>query len=307
MTLDQIRTFQAVAAAHSFRRAASILHLTQPAVSKQIRALEAELGLPLLERRKNTRLTAAGAALLKHAERLAVVLRSAREEIADIKDLRGGNVSLGATHSFATYVLPGLIGSFRLRYPGVHLSIESGWSPDLARRVAAHELDFGLIVLVSPKMEGHAELRFVPLATWDLEFVVGGRHPLSKKSEVTWDDLEDVPWILNQEGCQFRGYVEKRLKERGRAMKVEVDIIGFELQKRLTQLGLGVSLLPKEFATREISQRSLKVLDVKGTRPQAYTCLAFRKDKYIHGAMRAFFELLEERFDPAKSALKKYL
>src|ERR1051325_1925211 len=103
MTLDQIRTFQAVAAARSFRRAAAALHLTQPAVSKQIRALEAELELPLLERGKTVRLTAAGAVLLKHAERLAVLLRSAREEIADIKDLRGGHVSLGATHSFATY------------------------------------------------------------------------------------------------------------------------------------------------------------------------------------------------------------
>src|SRR3954447_12438719 len=134
MTLDQIRTFQAVAAARSFRRAAGALHLSQPAVSKQIRALEAELELPLLERGKTARLTAAGAALLKHAEHLARILRAAREEIADIKDLRGGHLALGATHSFATYVLPGLMESYRSRYPKVTLSIESGWSPDVTRR-----------------------------------------------------------------------------------------------------------------------------------------------------------------------------
>lgn len=307
MTLDQLRTFRAVAAAKSFRRAAEELHITQPAVSKQIHLLEAELDERLVERGKSSRLTSAGRALLKHAEHLSRILTAAREEIADLKELRGGSLAIGAAHSFATYVLPGLIGSYRLRYPRIHLSIESGWSPDITRRVSAHELDFGLIALVSPKMEGLEELRFVPLATWELAFVAARGHPLAKKRTVSWDDLQDVPWILNQEGCQFRAYVEQRLKERGRAMKVEVEIIGFELQKQLTQLGLGVSLLPKEFAAREIRQGSLKVLDVKGTRLQGYACLAFRKDKYIHGAMKAFFELLQERFDPARSALKKYL
>jgi DNA-binding transcriptional LysR family regulator len=307
VTLDQIRTFQAVATARSFRRAAGALHITQPAVSKQIRALETEVGLPLLERGKNVRVTAAGAVLLKHAERLAILLRSAREEIADIKQLRSGHLALGATRGFATYFLPGLIESYRSRYPRVTLSIESAWSPDITRRLVAHDLDLGLVVLVSPKIDGFAELSLVPLAIWDLAFVVARRHPLAKKTEVTWNDLQEASWILNREGCQFRDYVKSRVKERGGEMKVEVEIIGFELQKRLTQLGLGVSLLPKEFAAREIRQRNLKVLDIKGTCLRGYACLAFRKDKYIHGAMRAFFELLEERFDPAKSALKKYL
>ena len=307
MTLDQIRTFQAVAAARSFRRAAGALHLTQPAVSKQIRALEAELELPLLERGKSARLTFAGAALLKYADQLALILRSAREEIADIKLLRSGHLALGATRGFATYFLPGLIESYRSRYPKITLSIESAWSPDITRRLVAHDLDLGLVVLVSPKIDGFAELRLVPLAIWDLAFVVARRHPLAKKKYVTWDDLQDASWILNREGCQFRDYVKTRLKERGGEMKVEVEIIGFELQKRLTQLGLGVSLLPKEFAAREIRQRNLKVLDIKGTCLRGYACLAFRKDKYMHGAMKAFFELLQERFDPAKNALEKYL
>ena len=108
MTLDQLRTFQAVAAAKSFRGAAEVLHITQPAISKN-QALEAELNERLFERRKGAQLTSAGAALLKHAEHLSRILTVAKEEITDIKELRAGHLSIGAAHSVATYVLPGLI------------------------------------------------------------------------------------------------------------------------------------------------------------------------------------------------------
>jgi DNA-binding transcriptional LysR family regulator len=90
-------------------------------------------------------------------------------------------------------------------------------------------------------------------------------------------------------------------------MKVEVQVIGFELQKKLTQLGLGVSLLPKNFAIEEIRQRSLKPLNIKGSRLHGYSCLVFRKDKYCHGAMKSFLRLLQEKYGPAKNGLKKYL
>lgn len=306
MTLDQLRTFQTVARAKSFRHAAELLHLTQPAISKQIQALETELGQKLLERGRNTHLTLAGTTLLKHVQNLSRMLAVAKEEIADLRELRTGHLSIGAPHSIATYVLPGLIESYRDRYPKVSLSIESGWTPDITRRVVTHDLDLGLIVLVSPKIDGFPELIFVPLATFDLVFVASPDHPFAKMRDLTWDDLKKASWILSPNGCQFRGYVEKRLKERGQSMKVGVEIIGFELQKTLTQLGLGISLLPKNFARKEIQQGSLKTLNVKGANPQAYSSLVFRRDKYIHGAMKAFLKLLQETFDPAKNALEKY-
>ena len=107
MTLDQLRTFRAVAAVKSFRGAAEVLHITQPAISKQIQALEAELNERLFERGKSAHLTSAGAAaLLKHTEHLLRILTVAKEEITDLRDLRAGHLSIGAAHSVATYVLP---------------------------------------------------------------------------------------------------------------------------------------------------------------------------------------------------------
>ncbi|MGH7825500.1 MAG: LysR family transcriptional regulator [Candidatus Binatia bacterium] len=307
MTLDQLRTFQAVAAANSFRRAAEVLHLTQPAISKQIQALEAELDQRLFERGRSSRLTLAGSALLKHVGHLSRILTTAKEEIADLKELRGGHISIGAAHSIATHILPNLIETYRSRYPKVNLSIEAAWSAEIMSRVAAYDLDLGLLVRVSPKLEGLPQLRFVPLARTDLVFVTSPNNPMTKKKSITWDDLAEAPWILNQEGCVYRGYIESKLRERGQAMKVEVEVIGLELQKKLTQLGLGVSLLPKDFVLTEVQRGDLRALKVKGTKIQNYWCLVFRNDKYLHGAMKAFLKLLGETFAPAKTALGKHV
>jgi DNA-binding transcriptional LysR family regulator len=170
-----------------------------------------------------------------------------------------------------------------------------------------HDLDLGLIMIPSPKLAGFPQLTFVPFAMADLVFVASPGHLLTKKGKLTWDDLEDASWILNQEGCQFRAYIEKRLKERGRPMKVEVEVIELELQKKLTQLGLGISLLPKNLVATELRQGGLKALTVKGTKLQSYSCLVFRKDKYIHSAMKAFLKLLEDTFNLPTDGLRKYL
>jgi DNA-binding transcriptional LysR family regulator len=159
-------------------------------------------------------------------------------------------------------------------------------------------------VLVSPTLEGFPQLSFVPLRSTDLVFLVSPNNPLTKRKRITWDELKEAPWILNQKGCVYRSYIETRLKERGQTMKVEVEVIGLELQKRLTQLGLGVSLLPRDFVTAELKEGTLKTLSVTGTKLQAYSCMVFRNDKYIHGPMRAFMNLLAETYGPAKNALR---
>jgi DNA-binding transcriptional LysR family regulator len=305
MTLDQLQTFKTVASAKSFGNAAEQLHLSQPAISKQIQALETELAQRLFERgKKGAQLTVAGTALLKHVEQLSQIIRAAKEEIADLKEIRGGHLAIGAAHSIATYVLPNLIETYRNQYPRVNLSIEAGWSMELTRRVVSYDLDLGLIVAVSPTLEGFPKVKFVRLATTELVFVVSPDNQLAGRKKLTWDDLNDVPWILNHEGCVYRSYVESRLKERGLSMKAEVEVIGLEVQKKLTALGLGIALLPKSFVMTDLQQGSLSALNVNSEKLQTYSYLIFRRDRYINGAMKAFLKLLQENFVSAKKLLE---
>ena len=114
-----------------------------------------------------------------------------------------------------------------------------------------------VLVLVDPKLEGFPQLTFTPLATTDLVFVTSPDDPLTKRKKITWDDLAEARWILNQEGCQYCSYIKRRFEERGQPMRIEVEVIGLELQKKLSQLGLGVALLPSPFVKTEIDSGSL--------------------------------------------------
>jgi DNA-binding transcriptional LysR family regulator len=300
MTLDQLVTFRAVSSAKSFRRAAEALHLTQPAVSKQIRSLEDELEERLFERGRTTSLTPAGNMLLQHAEHLAQILQTARDQIADFKELKRGHLSIGASHTIATELLPVLVEKYRSRHPQVTLTVETGWAPDVLRRVTSGHLDFGLAVLITPKPENSPKLACASLDTTETVFVASQKDPAVKKTRLTFEEFRKLPLILNHEGCLYRRYLESRFAERGVAMNVAVEVLGFELEKKLTQLGLGVSLLSKLLVDKELKEKSLKAFTVEGLRLRSYSCLVYREDKYIHSAMRAFLKLLQEIFPAVK-------
>src|SRR5215470_6237759 len=175
MTLDQLLTVQTISTLKSFRRAAESLHLSQPAVSKQIRALETELGERLFERGRTAQLTLAGATLLKHANQLSQIVRVARDEVADLKELRTGRLSIGASHTSAAHLLPGLIEAYRKKYPQVSLSVDTGWSPVVLDRVRSHDVDLGLVVLTSPKPDESSQLACFALDTAETVFVASSR------------------------------------------------------------------------------------------------------------------------------------
>jgi DNA-binding transcriptional LysR family regulator len=294
MNLDQLVTFRTVARMGSFRRAAEALHLTQPAVSKQIQALEIELGERLLERGRTARLTPAGEVLLKYAERVPQLVQTAREEISDLRGLGRGHLSLGAAQSIGIHLLPRLLEAYRARYPRVTLTVEAGVALGIMRRVMARDLDLGLVVLTSPGPDPPAELTCVPLGVSDLVFVAPASEPSMRRRRLTINELGDLSWILSPAGCQYRGYVERRFAERGLQMNVAVEVTGLEVQRRLVQLGLGVTLLPKPLVAHDLKVGTLKAFTVEGTKVRSLSCLLYRRDKYIHGAMQGFLAVLQE-------------
>jgi DNA-binding transcriptional LysR family regulator len=119
---------------------------------------------------------------------------------------------------------------------------------------------------------------------------------LVKKPVLSFEEFASLPLILNHEGCLYRRYLESRFAERGVPMNIAVEVLGFELEKRLTELGLGVSLLAKALVAKELKERSLNAFKVKGLELRSYSCLIYRRDKYVHAAMRGFFKVLQRQF-----------
>ena len=154
MELQQLRYFIAVADSGKFTAAARDLHVAQPSISKQLRKLEDELGAALLERRRTgVVLTDAGAILLPWAKRMLADLDGARSEVAGLATLEGGRLSVGATPSLSTVLLPRVLAAFHAEHPGITLSVVEAGSRDLVDRLAAGDLDLALVILPVPREE----------------------------------------------------------------------------------------------------------------------------------------------------------
>lgn len=146
--MAHLRTLEAVARRGSFSRAAHELHITQPAVSMQIRALEKALGAALLERvGKRAFPTAAGELLLAHGARARRELEAAVERIQGLKGIVAGRLRIGTSASISTYLLPPALGAFRARYPRTDLVIVTGNAAEIARGVVDSDLDIGIVIL----------------------------------------------------------------------------------------------------------------------------------------------------------------
>src|SRR5216110_174635 len=148
LQLTHLQTLAAVARHGSFSHAARELHLTQPAVSMQVRLLERALGLPLLERvGKRAFPTKAGEVLLAHAGRALRELETGLEVVAQLRGVVAGRIRLGTSASFSIYLLPPALRRFRARYPRTELVVVTGNAPEIARAVVANELDVGIVSL----------------------------------------------------------------------------------------------------------------------------------------------------------------
>jgi DNA-binding transcriptional LysR family regulator len=180
MDLPQLEAFEAVARERSFTRAAESLFLTQPAVTRQVAALEAELKTRLFDRLGRTvQLTASGEALHRYAEAIVRLTREAREAVADIGAGAAGRITLGASSTLATYVLPPILRDFRRSHPRVDLAVHTGKSGDVLQMVRANEVDLGLVT------SGETAVRdplLVPtlLADYETRVVVPPGHPLAQ-------------------------------------------------------------------------------------------------------------------------------
>ncbi|TYB38688.1 LysR family transcriptional regulator [Micromonospora sp. AP08] len=250
MQLHQLRYFVAVAEVRHFTQAADLVGITQPSLSKQIHALETDLGAPLFERvRGNIALTAAGEVLLPLAKRILADVDTATREVQELVGLRRGRVRLGATPSLATSLAPPVLRRFRDAHPTVDLRVEEGGSQDLVRDLLRGDLDLALII--EPSTGTDPGLRADPILRESL--VVASVDPLpaaDERGEVRITDLRDQPLVMFRQGYDLRDATLQACREAGFEPTLSVD--GGELDAVLSfvEAGLGAALVPGIAVTR---------------------------------------------------------
>lgn len=241
MDLAQLRTFLAVAEAGGISAAARARNLSQPAVSLQIKALEEDLGVALLHRRsRGVTLTEAGEALRGHARRALDAVTAARAEVAELRGLRRGALSLGVTDAAATRILPPVFTAYHRRYPGIEVSVEVGSTAPLLDGLRGGRFD---LVLGTLPVEG-AGIRTRTVWTETLSLVASAKNrsrPLARL-------LREEPLIAYPRDSVTRALVDAALILAGLPVRPVMEIGRPGVMVRLVEAGLGVSVLPESVA-----------------------------------------------------------
>ena len=292
MELHQLAAFVAVARERSFTRAARALFLTQLAVTRAVAGLETELRTRLFDRLgRAVRLTASGETLLRYAERVLRLTDEARATVSDVETGAGGRLSVAASSTLATYLLPGLLAQFRRSYPAVEIAIQTGISARVRERVRAGEGDVGMVTSGAEPADADPAMVTVPLATLATVAVLPPGHPLAGDPAATPNALLAEPLLLMEPGTNLRGDAERLL---GAVVPV-MELDNVETIKRMIAAGLGVSLLPEIAVRAEVAAGTLAAVPLAGVPAGSARRieLVYRRDKYLSAALRRFIALLQ--------------
>ncbi|MFF5304142.1 LysR family transcriptional regulator [Streptomyces sp. NPDC013161] len=293
MQFQQLQYFVAVAETRHFTRAADLVHVAQPSLSQQIKALERELGADLfLRARGNITLTDAGEALLPLARRILADADTARHEVQELAQLRSGRIRLGATPSLCTGLLPDVLRAFHDRYPGIQLLIEEGGSHDLVRELARGALDLALVVLPLPTPS--PALTTVELLREDLVVVSSPEAPVPGRGRtVRISDLEGERLVMFRHGYDLRELTVAACRAEG--FEPDFAVEGGEMDAVLgfVRAGLGVAVVPRMVATK--SGRGLRVTPLARPGLHRTIALAHRSDVAPPRAARELQRMLLER------------
>ena len=289
MELNQLRGFLMVARTGSFTRAAEALYLTQPALSLQVKALEAALGERLFERRGGgLLLTPAGRILLQRAEQMMGLLEQAEEEIAALRGVEQGRLSIGTNDSYALYLLPDVVHLYHERFPGVELRLTNSCSTQVASMVADGEVDFGLVTL--PIENERVQSR--PLLWREDVLACAPGHALCSQSDPRPEQLVAHPLLLLDRGSS-RTLLDRLFEDAGLAPRVVIELGSVEVIKRYVEINLGISIIPRFAAEREIASGSLHVTRLDWLPPRAIGLIQ-RRTGYLAPAAGKFVELFQE-------------
>ena len=286
MELRQLTYFVAVAQKLNFSRAAEDLSVSQPGISQQIQALEAELGVQLFDRLgRRLNLTSAGEALLPHAYQILAQVDTARADVRDLSQLTRGKASLGAPPTVSTHLLPSRLTRFRRRYPGLEVTLREAGTESLLRQIEDSQLD--LAIVVSDNLP--ASVDSAPLLDEKYVLAVGLLHPLSRQNAVALADLAGEAFILFPEGYKLREVTLSACKRAGFEPKVALDGGAMQSALEFVAAGLGVALVPQLALDGVKNIRGLAISDQDLHRQLG---LVWRRDRHLSAAARALRDFL---------------
>lgn len=289
MNLQQLRYIHEVARRGlNVTEAADALFTSQPGVSKQIRQLEAELGIDIFERRgkRLSAITEPGRHVLAIAERILRDLQDLQQVGDEYANEESGSLSIATTHTQARYVLPKVIRDFMHRFPQVRLSLHQGSPRQVCEMVLDGSAD---IAIATEAIADYDELVMLPCYQWNRCVVATPRHPILQASPLTLEEIARYPLITYDDAFTGRGLMNKAFLSRGLKPRVALSAIDSDVIKKYVEMDLGIGILAR-MAYNPAEDRRLGMIDASHLFESSITRIGLRKRAWLRGYVFAFVE-----------------
>jgi DNA-binding transcriptional LysR family regulator len=259
----RLKVFRTVARQLNFRRAAEELHLTQPAITAQIKALEEELGTALFDRAGGrATLTAQGSVLLDYADRLHRLAEEAVQAVAAASGTHAGSLAIGASQTIGQYLLPNLLAGFIRKHPHIAISTIGGNTEQVLEALTSHQVELALIE--GPTMQ--SDIRTEPFLEDNMVLVVPAGHTWAD-SEIKLDELKTAPLLTRERGSGSRRVVEAALEAAGlktKGLQYSLTCDSTEGLLSAVEAGLGVAFVSRWAVRNQLTLGTLQLARVRG-------------------------------------------
>lgn len=296
MKLHQLRYLCEIAKQGlSFSRAAAAMHASQPAISKQMRLLEEELGVELFVRSGNRviALTEPGRRIVDIANVILCEAETLKAAAREFRDKDTGRLTIAATFTLARYALPEVLKRFAMRYPRVELKLLQGSSDQVCKLAASGECDLALTTRPTGSFPGLVLIEYCALPR---ALIVPSGHPLVKTKPITLMAISAHPLIT----LDFGSYGQTRMRERFEREGLRPNIVfsgtNVDVVKAFVEAGLGIAVLPR-LCYQPARDPGLRALNVDHLFEPHQGCLAIRKNHYLHGYAYDFIAMVAPRID----------
>jgi DNA-binding transcriptional LysR family regulator len=293
LNLHLLRMFATVVQTGSFSRAAELLNISQPAISKGVRDFELQIGCRLLNRSpKGVVPTAEGLALSQHADKLFAVERAAEEELSALRGLHNGSLRVGASTTIATYMIARYLGAFHRAHPGIDLHLVSANTRDIAEQMAAQDIDIGLV-------EGPIEERNIVAEPWRtdvMKLIVAPDHAFAAANQpIAPKQLDNEVLIVREPGSGTREVVTQALAAHGVEPLRTLEIGSTAAIKQVVAAGLGVSIVSAVTVRDQVQLGHLKIIAIRNVTIERTLWRLKLPGRIAMPAARVFKQMLDDR------------
>jgi DNA-binding transcriptional LysR family regulator len=294
LNLKRLQVLREVVARGSFSAAAEALDYSQSAISQAIATLEAEAGVPLLERdRRGVRPTSAGERLNEHAGRILTQLDAAEAELGAIAGVRGGELRMASFPTAGATLMPLAIAAFRAAHPDVALSLVEGEPEELIPRLRDGEFDLGLIFEFEGTGELGPGLRGAPLFEDPMKLALPKGHRLARKDRIGLQDLAEEAWVQTSGASACARHVVRVCRGAGFDPRVSFESDDYLTVQGLVAAGVGVALIP-ELALSQTVSYDIAVRELHPTGPVRHVVAATPGSGVSLPAAAAMLDILRD-------------